>query len=195
MTLFRISAGLAASVMLVASPVAAQRMTLDLRSIGGSATEKLAGADLGSSLGIGATVAYRVQPHLHIYAGWDWVHFGAEQSFAGTDRDFEETGYTFGLRFEHPLTATGGIEYRVDAGGTYKHVEIENQDGDILFDSGHSLGFEFGAGLAFAIGDAWKFVPMARFRSLSPEFDMNNSVMKGDLRYVGLEAGFSLRFR
>jgi hypothetical protein len=74
-------------------------------------------------------------------------------------------------------------------------VEIENQDGDILFDSGHSLGFEFGAGLTFAIGDAWRFVPMARFRSLSPEFDMNNSVMKGDLRYVGLEAGFSLRFR
>lgn len=173
----------------------AQRMTLDLRSAGASATEELAGTDLDVSFGIGGTVALRVQPHLHVYGGWDWLHFGSDHSFAGANRDFEETGYTFGLRFEQPFTPSGRLLYRVDAGGTWKHVEVENSAGDILYDSGHSLGYECGAGMVLAIGDTWRFVPMVRYRSLSPEFDMGNQVMRGDLRYVGLEAGLSYRFK
>lgn len=181
--------------MLVSTSSQAQRMTLDLRSAGASATEELAGTDLDVSFGIGGTVAWRVQPHLHLYGGWDWLHFGSDHSFAGANRDFEETGYTFGLRFEHPLTTSGKYLYRLDAGGTWKHVEVEDQAGDILYDSGHSLGYECGAGMVFTIGDAWRLVPMVRYRSLSPEFDMGTSVMRGDLRYVGFEAGLSFRFK
>jgi hypothetical protein len=195
MRYIRVSAAVIALTAIgAASPVAAQRMTLDLRSIGASTTENLAGTDLGASLGVGAVLAWRLQPHLHLYGGWDYLHFSADQSFAGANRDFEETGYTFGLRFEHPLTASGGIAYRLDGGGTYKHVEVEDGDGDLILDSGHSLGFEGGAGLSFAIGAKWRLVPMARYRSLSPEFTISTVVTKGDLRYVGFEVGVSYRF-
>jgi len=174
-------------------PVGAQGLTADLRAVAAT-PGKLAGTELDMGVGFGVTVAWRVQPHLHVYGGWDWLHFGSDNSFAGSDRDFEETGYTFGLRFEHPLGDASRLLYRVDAGGTYKHVEIEDVDGDIIADSKHGLGYEAGLGLLWPAGDAWRFGPTIRFRSLSPDFDINGVTTSGTLRYVGLEMGVSRRF-
>jgi hypothetical protein len=171
----------------------AQRFTVDLRPVIASPSE-LAGSELDVGLGFGATVAYQLQQHLHLYAGWDWLQFGANNSFAGLDRDFGETGYTFGLRFEHPLSEASRLLYRVEGGGTYKHVEIENQDGDIIADSDHSLGYELGLGLLWPAGNTWRFGPTFRFRSLDPDFDISGVGTSGTLRYMGLELSISRRF-
>ena len=131
---------------------------------------------------------------VHLYGGWDYIAFAPDQSFAGVDHDFEETGYTYGLRFEHPFGAATGMLYRLEAGGTYKHVEIEDADGDIVADSEHSVGFEFGAGAVFNANSNWRFVPMLRYRSLSPDFTIGSVTTEGTLQYVGLELGLSRRF-
>ena len=183
-----------AGIMLVAftTGAGAQRFTADIRPVVATPSE-LAGADLEMGLGFGATVAYRIMPHLHLYGGWDWLQFGAEQSFAGSDHEFGETGYTFGLRFEHPLGDMSSVLYRAEAGGTYKHVEIEDQDGNITADSEHSLGYELGLGLLWPVGNTWRIGPTFRFRSLEPEFDIAGGT-SGTLRYVGLELSVSRRF-
>ncbi len=74
-------------------------------------------------------------------------------SFAETgDTDFEETGYTFGLQFIHPLGTSEKISYLIRAGGIYNHIEVENSAGDITADSGHGLGWEIGAGVQVYFG-------------------------------------------
>jgi hypothetical protein len=169
------------------------RLSLDLRVPTAATTHKLNDAELSMGYGLGATVAYRLQPHLHLYGGWDYLHFSADQSFAGADREFVETGYTYGLRFQHPLQADR-VMYRVEAGGTYKHVEIENKSGDIIANSGHSAGLEGGAGLAFATMPRWQVVPMLRYRALFPEFTIGATKSSGALRYFSVEIGASRAF-
>lgn len=186
-----------AALSLLAMPNAAsaqERVSLDVRGVLASATGDLADADVGLGFGFGATLALRMQQHLHLYGGWDWLHFGADEAFAGADADFEETGYTFGLRFDHPLRAGGRTGYRLEAGGTYKHVEVENGDGDLIADSDHKLGFEVGAGLVTPLGDVWRVTTLGRFRSLSPEFDVGPATSSGTFRYVALEIGLTRRF-
>ena len=175
------------------APVEAQRLTLDLRPVVATPS-RLAGSDLDMGLGFGAAVAYQLQPHLHLYGGWDWLQFASEQSFLGADHDFGETGYVFGLRFEHPFGDASPMLYRVEGGGTYKHVEIENEDGDIVADSKHRLGYEFGLGLLWPVGNTWRVGPTMRYRSLEPKFDMTGATTRGTLRYMGLELSISRRF-
>jgi hypothetical protein len=185
----------AASALLGAwNDLAAQRIAVELRAVAATPTESLAGADLSAAFGYGLTVGYHLQPHLLAYGGWDWVHFQAEQSFAGTDMDFEETGYTAGLRFEHPIRGSSSMQFRVEAGATFKHVEVEDVGGDIVEDSGHELGFEAGGGIVIPLGESWRIAPTLRFRSLSPSFDITGVTTKSDLRYAGVEIGVSRKF-
>lgn len=182
--------------LLVVGPVAgveAQRFTAEVRPVVASPS-RLAGADLEMGFGFGATMAVQLQPHLHAYAGWDWLQFGSNDSFAGLDHDFGETGYTFGLRFEHPLGDASRMQYRLEGGGTYKHVEIENEGGDIIADSKHALGFELGLGVLWPTADEWRVGPTVRYRSLQPDFDIGGATTAGTLRYVGLELAVSRRF-
>jgi opacity protein-like surface antigen len=183
------------ALALVASSAAAQqRTTIDLRATTVTTITDFADADLSAGLGFGGTVAIRLQPHLHVYGGWDWLRFTSDASFAGADRDFEETGYTFGLRFEHPMRAASRTSYRLEAGGLYKHVEIENSNGDLVSNSGHGLGFELGAGLLLPLGDSWRLAPTARLRSHSPSFTIGSVTTDATMRYIGLELGLSRRF-
>jgi opacity protein-like surface antigen len=179
--------------MTAASSLPAQQVSLALRGASMTTIERVAGAKLDPGFGFGSTLGLRVMPHLELYGGWDWLHFRADQSFAGFDRDFEETGYTFGLAFDHPFMANGRANYRFEGGGTYKHVEIENGDGALISDSGHGLGFELGAGVAVSLNDAWRISPMLRYRSTTPEFTIGNSKTKADFQYSGLEIGISYR--
>jgi hypothetical protein len=182
------------ALLAAASPAAAQRITFDLRGAVAAPLEKLAGTELNTGYGLGATIAYRLQEHLHVYGGWDLIHFSSDNSFAGADMDFEETGYTFGLRFEHPIANMSRTSFRVEGGGTFQHIEIENTAGDIIGDSGHEMGFEVGAGFLIPIGTKWSVTPTLRYRSLTNDFLVGSSTTDVNLRYAALEFGFSRRF-
>jgi hypothetical protein len=183
----------AAALVTVPGDLDAQRVATDLRTVVATETQRLAGADLSVGIGFGATIAYQLQPHLAAYGGWDWIHFQAEQSFAGVDMDFEETGYTAGLRFEHPV-GSSDLMFRIEGGATYKHVEIEDVAGAGIADSGHDFGFEAGGGIVFPLGETWRLTPTMRFRSLSPAFAITGVTTKTDFRYAGVELGVSRHF-
>lgn len=157
------------------------------------ATQEIADADLGIGSGAELTVAYRFMPHLAAYAGWSYNNFAVDQSFAGTNASFEETGYTFGFHFIHPI-GESDIKYLVRAGVTYNHIEIENNAGDITIDSGHGLGWQAEAGLAVSLSEKFSLLPSIRYRSLNRDIEINNVSTSVDLNYVSVGVGLSWSF-
>ncbi|AFH47832.1 Hypothetical protein IALB_0118 [Ignavibacterium album JCM 16511] len=132
-------------------------------------------------------------PHLAAYAGLSYNNFAVDQSFAGNNASFEETGYTFGLQFIHPI-GESDIKYIVRAGGTYNHIEIENNNGDITIDSGHGLGWQAEAGLVIPFSDKFSLLPSVRYRSLKRDIDINNVNTSVDLNYLSVGVGLSWSF-
>jgi len=187
----------AAAIFTLTTTASAQdRWAFELRSGAALPTEDVGTDELGMGFGFDGTLQYRFQPHLAAYAGWDWMRFSPETSFAGDEIDFEETGYAFGLRFQHPFSGEEGpVGWWLRAGGTYDHLELEDADGEIIADSGHGFGFELGAGVAVALGDRFTLTPGARFRSLSRDVETEDGpALDGDLRYGTLGVGLALAF-
>jgi opacity protein-like surface antigen len=180
-------------LMTIQNAKAQNNLSLEVRTGADFATEKLGDADLNTGFGFEATLAYRFMPHLSAYAGWGWHKFTADESFAGSDVDFEETGYTFGLQFLHPM-GLSNLDYYIRAGGIYNHIEVENNDGNITADSGHGLGWQAEAGLVFPLNDNWSLKPGVRYRSLSRDIEIENVTTSTDLRYIELGVGISVKF-
>lgn len=157
------------------------------------ATQDIADADLGIGFGAELTITYRFMPHFAAYVGWSYNNFAVDQSFAGTDASFEETGYTFGFQFIHPI-GESEIKYLVRAGGTYNHIEVENNDGDIIIDSRHGLGWQAEAGLIIPLSDKFSLLPSVRYRSLNRDVEINNVSTSVDLNYVSFGVGLSWSF-
>jgi opacity protein-like surface antigen len=155
------------------------------------ATQRLGGADLGTGVGLEVNGRYRIMPHLAVYAGWDWHHFPSDRALNG-DMDFEDTGYAFGLRFEHPVTSR--LAYWVRAGGTANHIEVEDARGDIITDTGHGLGWEAGGGLTVPIGQRLMLTPGVRYRALARDMELGGVTTPVDLKYVTVGLGLAYRF-
>src|SRR5680860_214883 len=155
------------------------------------ATQDLADAELKTGFGFEAVIGYRFMPHLGAYVGWGWNQFKSDNnSFAGNDVDFEETGYTFGLQFIHPIN-NSTLSYLIRAGGVYNHIETENSAGDITADSGHGLGWELGVGLNVDLGSNWNLRPQVGYRALSRDIEIGNTTTDVDLNYVAIGVGIS----
>jgi hypothetical protein len=187
---------LAAVTMMALMPdsgYAQSRWALEIRGGAAFATQALANTDLGTGFGFEGAVAYRFQPHLSAYVGWDWHSFPADGSL-GANSDFEETGYAFGLLFEHPVGNSEAMAIQLRGGGTYNHMEVENSTGELVSDSGHGLGYEAGAGLALFLNEGWRVTPGIRFRSLSRDLQNGSVTTAANLRYFAVEVGFSRRF-
>jgi len=173
--------------------IAQDKWSLEFRPGVNYATQDIADADLGLGFGTELTIAYRFMPHLAAYAGWSYNNFAVDQSFAGPDASFEETGYTFGLQFIHPI-GESGLSYLVRAGGTYNHIEIENNDGDIIIDSGHGLGWQAEAGLVIPLSEKFSLLPSLRYRSLNRDIEIENVSTSVDLNYLSVGVGLSWSF-
>jgi opacity protein-like surface antigen len=169
------------------------RWNTALRAGANFPTTKLGNADLQTGFGFGGTIGYRVLPHLNVNAGWDWNHFSANQSFAGSNMDFEETGYNLGLQFIHPIERSK-IHYVIGAGGIYNHIEIENGKGELVSNSGHGFGWQVEAGLSFPIAKRLDLMPGVRYRSLSREFKTADIGTSVDLNYISAGVAFSWYF-
>jgi Outer membrane protein beta-barrel domain len=180
--------------LLATSLHAQERWTIEARGGVAIPTAKLSGTELSTGTGLGATVAYRIAEHLHLYGGWDWFRFPADQSFAGAKIDFEQTGYTYGAKFVHPVSARSSVSYMLHAGGLYTHIEVESNSGGSTLDTGHGLGWEAGGGLAIALTPRWQLTPALRYRAQSRDFKIASSTVSGDLQYVTFELGAAIRF-
>lgn len=156
-------------------------------------TKDLGNADLKTGFGVEGTIAYRIMPHLAAYTGWGWNHFAADQSFAGTDMDFDETGYRLGLQFIHPITKSE-LSYVLGAGAIYNHIEVENNKGDIISDSGHGWGWQADAGLSVPLGNRLHLLTGIRYQSLSRNIKIGAANTTVDLNYLSAGVGIKWIF-
>lgn len=175
------------------SLIAQDRFSFELRSGASFATQELGDADLTTGFGFEGILDYRFMSQLSAYIGWGWNRFTGDDAFTGSEVDFEETGYLFGLQFNHPLGETP-LAFYARAGGIFNHIELENEEGDITDDSGHGLGYRVGAGLAISLGSNWHLKPGVKFQSLSRDIDMSVGTTSVDLTYISVGIGIAKRF-
>src|SRR5690606_35753540 len=116
--------------------------------------------------GFELTGAYKIMPHLSVYAGWGLNQFKGEDNYSAENFTFKETGYTFGFQLIHPI-GTSAFSYLGSVGGIYNHIELENNAGDITADTGHGFGWQIAAGIDYEVATNLSFRPMLRYRSLS----------------------------
>ncbi len=157
------------------------------------ATRTLSGSKLNVGGGFEASFQYRVLEHTGLYAGWGWNKFTADESFAGTNADFEETGYVFGLQFKHPV-GTSPIAWYARLGGLYNHIEVENNKGDIIHDTGHGFGFQLAGGVDIPLGKNWSLTPGVKFNSINRDLENVEAVDNLQLNYLQVRAGLVKMF-
>ena len=192
----KVFAAIVISVLLSANSYAqenAKRFGFELNSGLSVATKKIDGADLKPGFGFEGSLSYRFMPHLGVYGGWGWNRFAADNSFAGNDACFEETGYVFGLNFQHPI-AGSNLSYYVRGGGLYNHIETENAGGDIIHDSKHGYGFQLAGGIDINLGSNWSLTPGLKFNSLSRETSYEGLSKQLDYQYLSARIGISKKF-
>ncbi len=170
-----------------------KRFGIELSGGASMATSKPGDAELNPGFGFEGIIHYRLMPHTGIYGGWGWNRFGADNSFAGADVCFEETGYVFGLQFKHPI-GTMPLSYYLRAGGLYNHIEIENEAGDIIGDTEHGLGFQLAAGIDYPLGRNWSITPGLKFNYLSRDVEMEGVTTGLNHNYLSLRIGFLKNF-
>lgn len=153
-------------------------------------SEEIGDSKIETGFGFEATVGYRFMEHLHAYAGWGYNTFSLEDSEA----DLDETGYTFGLQFIHPLGSSESLSYLLRAGGLYNHLEFEDGDGDLIDDSGHGLGWQVEAGVDYELGNNWSLHPTVRYRSLSRDLKFDGLTFDTDLNYLSFGLGIAKSF-
>ncbi len=169
------------------------RLGFELNSGVSVATNKLNGTDLNTGFGFEGIFNFRILPHAGVYAGWGWNRLGADNSFAGSDVCFEETGYVFGLEFKHPFF-NSPLSYYLRAGGLYNHIETENSDGDIINDSGHGLGYQLAGGINLPLSTKWSLTPGIKYNSLSRDTDFEGETIQLNHNYLSFRIGINKKF-
>lgn len=157
------------------------------------ATNKLSDATLNPGFGFEGIFHYRFLPKLGLYGGWGWNQFGADESFAGNNAMFEETGYILGLQLNQSIgNSKTALYFR--AGGLYAHIETENNEGDVIHNTGHGLGWQLAGGLEFELGKNWSLTPGIKFNSLSRDNEFNGSSLNFNHNYASLRIGLQKKF-
>lgn len=146
----------------------------------------IAGLHLEIGYGADVQLAYKFLPNLSAFAGWGWNNFKSDES----SLNFEETGYSFGLLFIHPIRKTP-LSYILSGGMVYKHIEVENNSGEIISDTDHEPGWQVAAGLDIPMGSSlFSLRPIFRYHSLSAE--PHGRYFQNDLHLKYLSVGIGV---
>lgn len=187
------SAAVALLLLVSAGAVQAQsRFGVDFRVGAAFPTDEVDSDELQTGFGFGANLTYRLMQPISLYAGWDWYHFTNDVEDEADEVDLEDTGYAFGVMLEQPVLS--GVNVWALGGGLYKHVEMEDQDGEELLSTDHGFGFELGAGIAVAASERLSFKPGVRYRSFTSDVEVLNTTLESELKYVSVDLGISYRF-
>ena len=164
-------------IMMSATLFSQEKWSLEFRPNIDFPTEDLVDSNIKTGFGFEVAVGYRFMEHLGAYVGWGYNNFNVEDS----DVDFDETGYTFGLQFIHPIGTSESLSYLFRAGAIYNHIELEDNDGNLIDDTGHGLGWEVGAGLNYHLGSNWNLRPQIGYRALSRDLDVEGTKLNIDV--------------
>lgn len=154
--------------------------------------DKMGGAKINTGYGFEFTVAYDVIKDVGVYLGWGWKKFDADNAFLTDQVDIEETGYTGGIQYI--LRKESSLSYIIRGGLVYNHLELEENEGELIADSGHGIGWQAEAGVSLEIGNNWDLRPTIRYRNLPGNIEVFNGQMAVDLQYISLGVGLAKRF-
>lgn len=149
--------------------------------------------NLNNGFGFEFNCTYHVLSNFSIYSGWDWNKFTCVKSFAGSYTDFEETGYVLGIKYIHPVENTN-FNYFISAGTTLKHIEIQDQKGEIIADTDFGFGWETSIGIALNLKQRWSISPSFRMRSLKRSVNLNEIQNNFELSYISLKIAIGWKF-
>jgi hypothetical protein len=136
---------------------------------------------------------YRFMPHTGIYAGWGANWLTTENLSSELNRDYEETGYVLGLQFKHPAWGSRA-SFLVRAGMIYSHIEVENDNGEILEDTGHGAGLQLAAGMDFKLGSSWSLTPFVKYHSLNRPLNSEEGPADSRFSYLSVRVGILKMF-
>lgn len=173
--------------------LAQEKWTAEFRPGINFPTDNVAGIEAKTGFGFEATIAYEFIQHLEVYAGWGWNRFRGDNGFGASNLDVEETGYTFGFQFIHPI-ANSSLSYTIKGGAVYNHLEFEDYQGNIVVDSGHGFGWQVAGGLDWGIGNNFHLRPALRYRSLERNLEMEIGNLEAKLNYFSFGVGLAKRF-
>lgn len=155
-------------------------------------TEAIGDTKLTTGYGFEAALSYKVVQHLNAYVGWGFNSF---QFADNPEIDLDTSGYTFGFQFIHPISEGSNLSYLIRVGGIYNHIEIENNNNDTIQDTDHGLGYEFGGGLDYVLGNnGWSLRPQMGYRAFSRDLEILNTKTAIDLNYIVFALGISKTF-
>ena len=152
-------------------------------------SEDFGDSNIKTGFGFEFTFSYCFVEHISVYAGWGYNTFQIEES----NFDLDETGYTFGFQFIHPIGACESLSYLFEAGAIYNHLELEDV-GDLVDDSGHGLGWQIATGINYALGNDWNLRPTIRYRALSRDLIVEGITLDTDLNYLSFGLGIAKTF-
>lgn len=155
--------------------------------------DKIAGSKVNTGYGFELTIAYEVMYEVGFYAGWGWNKFSADNAFITHRIDIEESGYTAGVRFKHRIK-NSSFSYLIKGGAVYNHIELEDNNSELIAESRRGIGWQAEGGITFEIGNNWDLRPTLRYRSLPGEIDVYNGQMSVDLKYISLGVGLAKKF-
>jgi hypothetical protein len=167
------------------------RFGVELDGNASLALQKLADTKLKVGFGFEGTFHYQFYKNFGAYTGWGWNQFVSDERKG----DFEETGYVFGLQFKQTI-GSSALSYYIRAGGLWNHIELENEEGDLIVDSKHGLGYQLAGGIYIPIGKNWSINTGLKFHSLKREnvafpYDVKRTL---DLKYLSLRVGIVKEF-
>ncbi len=139
------------------------RFSIEVNSGASISTNKIWDTKQNIGFGFETLLHYRVLQNTGLYTGWGWNRFQPKDTFIGT---FEETGYIFGIQHKRPIFKSP-IEFYIRLGALYNHIEIEDKNGDLLWDTNHGFGFQGAAGINYNISQRWSIAPGIKYNNLS----------------------------
>lgn len=154
--------------------------------------DKMGGSKINTGYGFEFTLAYEVLQDVGIYVGWGWKKFDADNAFLTSRIDIRETGYTAGVQYIHRRSGSS-LSYLIKGGLVYNHVELEDNNGALIADSGYGIGWQAEAGISLGIGNSWELRPTLRYRALPGNIEVFNGQMSVDLQYISLGVGLAKR--
>lgn len=162
---------------------------------GGIALSAAFPGDVINNIGAGAEALfhYRVARHFGLYGGWGYNAFRSEYGPANNRCDFEETGYIIGLQYKRPLEFAN-VSFFVRGAFQYKHIEVEDPSGELLFDTTHGPGGQVGFGLDLPLSEKWSVVPELKFSTLSSVDGNVTADQIPDRNYFSARIGILKRF-
>lgn len=176
-----------------APSIAQKRWTAEFRPGVNFPTQELGNASPKRGFGFEATFSYEINPRLSAYTGWGWNLFTANEFYDQENLDFEETGFSLGLKFNNRFRETP-LFYMIGAGLVYNHLELETRDGNLVHDTGHEPGWQAEAGVGLDLGNGFRVRPQVRYRSLAFTTEIADVEYDLDLQYLSFGLSFALKF-